>query len=161
MSRASFPDGFSCLRCDAFVSVSPRISGVRNRNHCPYCLWSRHVDWRSPGDRLSSCKGGMQPIGLTIKKNRNKYSPRPDGELMVVHRCMVCSAFSINRIAADDGVDPLMEVFHFSLELPESIRNGLHESGIHILARGDAGIVSRSLLGVFHPAGSGRISIGE
>jgi DNA-directed RNA polymerase subunit RPC12/RpoP len=54
MNRHLFPDEFFCLRCGVIVSSTYELSGVRNRNHCPYCLWSRHLDWRTPGDRLSS-----------------------------------------------------------------------------------------------------------
>jgi hypothetical protein len=46
---------FKCGHCHAFVSMEPILSGVQNRNHCPYCLWSRHLDLYEAGDRLSAC----------------------------------------------------------------------------------------------------------
>src|SRR4026209_2498083 len=98
---SSFGD-FRCAHCRNIVSVTHLLSGVNNRNHCPYCLWSRHLDLYSAGDRLSACKAKMKPIGLTMKKGRNKYRPGPRGELMLVHACTECNAVSINRIAADD-----------------------------------------------------------
>ena len=34
---ASFGD-FRCAHCNAIVSSAHMLSGVNNRNHCPYCL---------------------------------------------------------------------------------------------------------------------------
>jgi hypothetical protein len=147
MSRHLFPDEFFCLRCGVIISSAYGLSGVRNRNHCPYCLWSRHLDWRTPGDRLSSCKGAMQPIGLSLKNSRNKYAVAPSGELMVVHHCTVCEAVAINRIAADDGTDALNEVFRSSMRMEHRIRTRLEIGGIRILSRADWEIVSRRLFG--------------
>ncbi len=152
MIRHMFPDEFFCLRCGVIVSGAYALSGVRNRNHCPYCLWSRHLDWREPGDRLSSCKSAMRPIGLTLKKARNKYAPGPSGELMVVHQCTACRAVSINRIAADDGTGTLVEVFRSSLWMDRPIRTGLENDGIRILDRIDWDLVSRRLFGEPQPA---------
>jgi predicted RNA-binding Zn-ribbon protein involved in translation (DUF1610 family) len=112
--RDTFSD-FTCNHCGAFVTSMHMLSGVNNRNHCPYCLWSRHLDLYSAGDRLSACKAGMQPVGLTMKKGRNKYAPSPRGELMLVHECINCGSVSINRIAGDDDPDIMMEVFQASL----------------------------------------------
>jgi hypothetical protein len=151
MSRRALPGEFSCLQCGVIVSGAFERSGVRNRNHCPYCLWSRHLDWRTPGDRLSSCKGAMQPIGLTLKNARNKYAAVPSGELMVAHHCAACGAISINRIAADDGTDSLMAVFHSSLRMEHRLRTGLENGGIRILSRRDWDIVSRRLFGECRP----------
>jgi hypothetical protein len=50
---------------------------VRNRNHCPYCLWSRCLDLFRAGDRLSACKAPMQPVGLALKHTRKKYGRLP------------------------------------------------------------------------------------
>ena len=63
-------DGFRCTHCGAFVTRDTLLSGVVNRNHCPYCLWSRHVDWQRAGDRMSACKGRMYPVGLALKRER-------------------------------------------------------------------------------------------
>ena len=48
-TRANERNPFKCGRCRAFVG--PVVHGGRHRNHCPYCLASRHVDLRRPGDR--------------------------------------------------------------------------------------------------------------
>lgn len=111
---SSFGD-FKCLHCGAFVASSQLLSGVNNRNHCPFCLWSCHLDLYASGDRLSACKGAMKPIGLTVKKSRNKYRLESHGELMLIHQCTECAALSINRIAADDDAESVLHVFEESL----------------------------------------------
>src|SRR5512133_632213 len=74
---------FKCNHCRQHVSAASFLSGVVNRNHCPYCLWSRHLDYYKPGDRLAACKAKMRPVGLTLKATRKKYSPESQGELML------------------------------------------------------------------------------
>ena len=107
---------FECGHCRLHVSAEPRRSGVHNRNHCPYCLWSKHVDLRAAGDRLCACKGPMRPVGLALKRRHKKYAPAgAAGELMLVHQCAVCGAVSLNRVAADDSSQRLWEVFETSL----------------------------------------------
>ncbi|WP_246039341.1 RNHCP domain-containing protein [Dictyobacter alpinus] len=69
--------------------------GGYHRNHCPFCLYSRHVD-TSKGDRLNECGSRMAPIG---------YFQRPNGEYVLVHRCLGCDFERFNRIAGDDNFD--------------------------------------------------------
>jgi hypothetical protein len=109
------------------------LSGVNNRNHCPYCLWSCHLDLFAAGDRLSACKAPMKPIGLTRKRNRNKYQREPRGELMLIHECVDCKTLSINRIAADDHSGNIMMVFEQSLWLSDQTRALCQQKGIVIL----------------------------
>lgn len=82
---------FICGHCGR--RVGPLPSGGRNRNHCPYCLYSRHVDSERSGDRASSCKGMMEPIGVF---------ERPNGEEVITHRCVRCGFERFNRVGADD-----------------------------------------------------------
>lgn len=140
-------DGFICRNCQAFVSAHPLFSGVHNRNHCPYCLWSRHVDWQRAGDRLSACKASMEPIGLTVKQRQKKYASGSSGELMLIHRCNDCGRISINRIAADDLSVKLWEIFNASTGLDSVTRIHLEECGIWLLQRSDYRLVSRQLSG--------------
>jgi len=137
---------FHCANCGALVSSAHFLSGVHNRNHCPYCLWSRHLDLVNPGDRLSACKAQMGPIALTTKPGRNKYADS-DGELMLVHLCTGCQSISINRIAADDDPDMLLDVFKISFTLPTRTRNLLVEWGIQILSSESAVLLGRQLFG--------------
>ena len=107
---------FECGQCRLRVSAEPRLSGVQNRNHCPYCLWSKHVDLREAGDRLCACKGLMRPVGLALKRTKKKYAAAgARGELLLAHQCAACGAVSLNRVAADDSPARLREVWEASL----------------------------------------------
>jgi hypothetical protein len=146
--RNSLEDVFSCKYCQAYVHTQPLLSGVHNRNHCPYCLWSRHVDLNKPGDRLSACKAIMQPIGLTIKPGRDKFGIDCFGELMLIHRCKECGKLSINRIAADDITERLLEIFHTSMGTDAPTRDQLKSTGIHLIQEDEAWMVTRQLNGI-------------
>lgn len=143
-SPASFGD-FRCAHCRNLVSAEHLVSGVNNRNHCPYCLWSRHLDLFAAGDRLSACKGQMKVIGLTMKLGRNKYRLGSGGELMLVHECIECGTLSINRIAADDDPKSIWEVFNESLLSGYRIRARCEGDGIRMLNVEEAEVVSRQL----------------
>jgi len=88
-------DDFICLHCGGVVSA--QAWGTKHRNHCPHCLWSRHVDMK-PGDRACLCKGVMEPIALWQKT---------DGEIMLLHRCRTCGMIKANRLAGDDDLETL------------------------------------------------------
>lgn len=83
-------ESFKCVHCKAFIG--PTVSGGRHRNHCPRCLHSRHVD-HTIGDRAATCKATMAPVGRF---------ERPNGEPVMVHRCLGCGLERHNRLAADD-----------------------------------------------------------
>lgn len=99
--RRSTEEVFKCRHCRRFVV--PLSSGGSHRNHCPYCLYSRHVDGQRSGDRLGNCGESMEPLG---------QFQRPNGEHVLVHRCLGCGLERFNRIAADDD-------FELVLSLPE------------------------------------------
>jgi len=120
------------------------LSAVNNRNHCPYCLWSCHLDLYSAGDRLSACKAKMKPVGLTLKKSRNKYQLNPRGELMLVHICTDCNSVSINRIAADDNPESVLAVYHSYLDVSHHF---VDEQGITMLRAEDMDAVYTQLYG--------------
>ena len=90
-SSSQLSESFICGHCG--TRVGPLPSGVRNRNHCPFCLYSRHVDAERSGDRASPCQGMMEPIGVF---------ERPNGEEVIVHRCLICGFERFNRVGADD-----------------------------------------------------------
>jgi hypothetical protein len=138
---------FTCLHCGSFVSSAAFIAGVGNRNHCPYCLWSRHLDLLEAGDRLAACKATMRPLGLTLKRSRNKYASTASGELMLVHECTDCQHLSINRIAADDVPETLIEVFQDSRVLSGRLREQIAQSGINLLGDQSTGLVYQQLYG--------------
>ena len=85
-----------CRHCGYEFSLD--APGTRHRNHCPWCLWSVHLD-NTPGDRAAECHGGMEPIAV---------SARPDGEWLIVHRCGTCHRLHANRIAGDDNERELL-----------------------------------------------------
>ena len=138
---------FNCVHCQNFVTTSEMLAGVRNRNHCPYCLWSRHLDHFDAGDRMSACKAPMKPVGLTQKKKKKKYISGTGGELMIVHLCIGCGKIAINRIAADDVSAAILEVFQLSWTLPSFIREKTRLNGITLLTDFNIELVHRQLFG--------------
>ena len=139
------PD-FTCKHCDQIVSAQTIISGVVHRNHCPYCLHSRHVDLFTAGDRLCACKCLMVPVGLTIKRSRDKYTRYRSGELMIVHRCQGCGGLAINRVAADDDPDKLISILKEQRE-QKVLENHCRQQGINLLNREDMSLVNQRLFG--------------
>lgn len=81
-----------CVYCEEEFTLN--APGTNNRNHCPHCLYSLHVDERV-GDRKSKCLGKMQPIGKFL---------RPNGEEVIIHKCEDCGKISNNRVAGDDDI---------------------------------------------------------
>lgn len=136
---------FVCQHCGAFVSADAALSGVRSRNHCPYCLSSRHLDQFEAGDRLSACKASMKPIGLTRKRVVKKYAGQ--GELMLVHECEGCGKVSINRIAADDDSEKILAVLKQSASLNPNIKERLAQEEIDLLSTEERAKVQCLLLG--------------
>jgi len=146
IDRADREDGFYCKQCKAFVSSASFLSGVQNRNHCPYCLYSRHVDLYEAGDRLSACKSPMKPIGLTAKTSRKKYGAGL-GELMLIHLCIDCDSLSINRIAADDDFETIASLYKRSLLMDGSLQRRLKAEGISVLDSAGSSIIQAQLFG--------------
>jgi hypothetical protein len=144
--RNTFGD-FVCMVCHNFVSAEAAFSGVLNRNHCPCCLSSRHLDLFEAGDRLSACKSSMRPVALTLKKTAKKYRRAGQGELMLVHLCDECGKPSINRLAADDDLAKVLEIFERSRDLDKGTGSALAQSGIVILEAAFLFVVRERLLG--------------
>ena len=78
--------GFRCRYCGC--DVAPVDTGSY-RNHCPRCLYSRHLDVR-PGDRASACGGPMAPVAV-------RHAGRKGWQLL--HRCERCGVVRANRVA--------------------------------------------------------------
>ncbi|HMO59848.1 MAG TPA: RNHCP domain-containing protein [Roseiflexaceae bacterium] len=145
--RTLSEERFRCRHCGMEVICDPLLAGVHNRNHCPYCLWSRHMDGRIAGDRRAGCRAPMEPIGLTAKRSRNKYSSEQRGELMLVHRCSLCGKLAINRIAADDSTAVIGELFAASCAAAASITDTLAAQGIILLTEADIQLIQQRLIG--------------
>jgi hypothetical protein len=88
VSRQNENTGFLCLHCGLNVLA---LSNGSYRNHCPSCLYSRHVDVM-PGDRASLCRSLMQPVGLTYKAKKG---------WQIMHQCITCRTMSVNKVAVD------------------------------------------------------------
>lgn len=86
-------EDFTCENC-AFEVV-----GSGYTNHCPNCLWSKHVDIQ-PGDRLEKCVGMMEPIEVTLKS----------GEYRVLHHCNSCDHEKWNQAAKSDNFEILIKI---------------------------------------------------
>jgi len=84
-------EDFVCEHCGAAVK------GTGYTNHCPRCLWSKHVDL-NPGDRAASCGGPMQP--LRVEGGTPEY--------VIVHRCVTCGIERRVRAASGDSPDALI-----------------------------------------------------
>ncbi len=147
--RGEQSEGFKCSHCRGWVSKSEFI-GTKHRNHCPTCLWSRHVDSQKAGDREASCGAGMKPVGLTFKQaGKDKYGKHRQGELMVVHRCSNddCGKISINRIAGDDNPETILEVYRNSQGLEDDLKNEIENAGVDLLGKDDETQIRTQLFG--------------
>ena len=82
---------FVCAHCGKEV----KPLGYSSRNHCPFCLWSLHVDV-NPGDRDNSCRGQMEPIFAEVD---------PKKGFIIIHRCDKCGQTVRNK-AALEGNQP-------------------------------------------------------
>lgn len=122
--------GFKCLNCKEFVA-DKKFIGTAHRNHCPICLWSKHI-------MNSDCGGKMEPIGLTFKKEGlDKYGKEKIGELMMIHLCLTCHRLSFNRIAADDNPEMILHIFEESKNLNHGLLDKLNNENIKILTESD------------------------
>ena len=88
-------EDFICENCGNKV----KKLGYTARDHCPYCLYSKHLDIM-PGDRLCNCKGLMKPIG--IEKYKNSYK--------IIYNCSKCHQSHKNIMASDDNFDLIIKL---------------------------------------------------
>jgi len=140
-------EDFQCSHCARLVLFSEFI-GTEHRNHCPFCLWSKHLDLEKAGDRKSKCQADMEPIGLTFKKEGVDRSGKPKrGELMLIHQCSQCGKISINRIAGDDEAKAILNLFEKSKNLSPELVEKLKNSGIDLLKEKDRQEIITQLLG--------------
>ena len=85
-------DSFVCVHCGR--TVEPL--GYTSRNHCPFCLWSLHVDV-NPGDRANPCRGELEPI---------RTEPDPKKGFVIIHRCRKCGEIRRNKAALNAKSQP-------------------------------------------------------
>ncbi len=85
---------YNCENC------GQQVMGGRYNNHCPNCLYSKHVDDKIPGDRASNCKGLMKPVGV-IQKNSN---------WRIKQECTKCHKVGIFDSTPGDNTDVIIQL---------------------------------------------------
>ena len=83
-------EDFVCGHCGT------KVKGNGYTNHCPKCLWSKHVD-NYPGDRDNPCGGLMEPVGLELTK----------GVYTILHKCQTCGANAKCKSSPEDDINAL------------------------------------------------------
>jgi rubrerythrin len=87
-------EDFMCGNCGY------RVVGDGYTDHCPKCLWGKHVDEEIPGDRASECKGLMEPIRAVYQKDKFR----------IVYKCQKCRHEFEVREGKGDSRDKLVEM---------------------------------------------------
>ena len=88
-------EAFTCEHCHE--EINPL--GYTARDHCPHCLYSKHVDIM-PGDRQNECNGLLKPVG--IEKFKDTYK--------ILYKCTKCNQEHKNIIATDDNMDLIIKL---------------------------------------------------
>ncbi len=86
-------ENFTCEHCGV------EVRGNGYTNHCPKCLWSKHVDV-NPGDRAAQCLGMMKPIAIE----------GDTGKEVIVHACVRCGYQKRNKLAKEDDFDEVLKI---------------------------------------------------
>jgi hypothetical protein len=86
-------ENFECEQCGV------RVIGSGFTNHCPACLWSKHVDI-NPGDRADPCHGMMKPVA--VERQRDSYR--------IKFRCLRCGLERWNKAAPEDNFEVLLKI---------------------------------------------------
>lgn len=86
-------EDFTCDNC------GKEVSGTGYTNHCPACLWSKHVDV-NPGDRAENCGGLMELVDVESKA----------GEQVLVQKCQKCGHMRKNKVQDNDDVEVLLNI---------------------------------------------------
>lgn len=87
-------EDFKCENC------GQKVKGDGYTDHCPKCLWGRHVDEKIPGDRQSRCRGLMKAVKTVYKK----------GEFKIYYECQKCKHSFWVREGKEDDRDKLIEL---------------------------------------------------
>ena len=84
-------EDFVCGNCGI------NVIGDGYTNHCPACLWSKHVDV-NPGDRASLCGGMMKPI--KVERDGRSWA--------VIQRCELCGHKKRNKSKDGDNIESFL-----------------------------------------------------
>lgn len=88
-------ENFVCENCNKNVNKLRYTA----RDHCPYCLYSKHVDI-NPGDRQNTCQGLLKPVG--IEKFKDSFK--------ILYKCRKCNIEHKNIMAKDDDMNIIIEL---------------------------------------------------
>jgi hypothetical protein len=94
MAFVKVKENFTCEHC------GHKAVGTGYTNHCPQCLYSKHVDAKFPGDRAADCGGLMKPIGLAQKS----------GQFVILHQCLACGKQTKSKAAENDSQKELIRI---------------------------------------------------
>ena len=86
-------ENFTCGNCKY------KVKGNGFTNHCPKCLYSKHVDVY-PGDRAETCGGLMKPVFLELEKHGYKLT----------HECLKCGAKTHCKTSEQDDIEALVNL---------------------------------------------------
>jgi len=87
-------ENFTCDFCGA------KVKGSGYTNHCPKCLYGKHVDEEVPGDRASGCRGLMVPVRAEVRGE----------EYILIHRCQKCGKVTRNKTTKEDNFEEILKL---------------------------------------------------
>ena len=85
--------------CDNCGSIVKKL-GYSSRDHCPKCLYSKHVDI-NPGDRLEECHGALEPVSVELNSKKG---------YVIIYKCKKCGKIRKNKAAEDDNMDLIIKL---------------------------------------------------
>lgn len=86
-------ENFICEKCGI------EVCGNGYTNHCPKCLYSKHVDI-NPGDRREKCGGLMFPSLIEFE----------GGEYIITHVCERCGFKRRKKVEKEDNFDEVIKI---------------------------------------------------
>ncbi len=99
MGKKEENSNFICENCNREVA---RLENGSVRNHCNFCLWSKHVDI-IPGDRKSDCHALMEPVEAHYNTKKG---------YQIVHKCVKCGHEQKNKLAIDCENGDNMQLYY-------------------------------------------------
>jgi len=88
-------EDFVCENCGA------EVKGNGYTDHCPNCLWGRHVDV-NPGDRAADCRGMMEPVRAEVKS----------GKYLLHYKCTKCGHKFRVKSVPNDNLDEIIKLIN-------------------------------------------------
>ncbi len=86
-------EDFVCENC------GEEVEGSGYTNHCPNCLWSKHVDI-NPGDRKNDCGGLMKPVDAYFKSQ----------QWYLEQKCQKCGTVNVIKVLLEDNQEAIREI---------------------------------------------------